>query len=125
MQNIEDLEITPIQMQALCLLAAGNTKAEVSKIKNISASTLERWCKLPDFNKLLKKSVIDCYNAALAELCEGAKDAVKELRNIITSEKTPVRVKVQAINVLLTNAARAKDLILEERLESLENDLNE
>lgn len=113
-------ELTPIQNQALCLLAAGYNKQEVASLTEINTRTLTRWEKEPNFKKMLKEAVAKIYDAAIAELVSGSREAARQLKNIIHDPDVPSRVKVTAIQVLLNNAAKAKDDLLEERLEAVE-----
>lgn len=117
--------LTPIQNQALCLLASGFPAETVAKSTGVSRRTIDRWSKHPEFNRLLRESVAKVFDIAIAELVNGSRQAAQELKNIISDPDVPSKTKVSAINVLLTNAARAKDSILEERLEKLEIVLNE
>lgn len=105
-------ELTPIQNQALCLLAAGYSKQEVSTLTDIHIRTIIRWGKEPNFKKMLKEAVAKTYDSAIAELCSGAREAARKLKDIIDDPDVPSRVKVTAIQVLLNNAAKAKDDIL-------------
>ena len=86
----------------------------------MSLRTIERWKKRTDFQKLLRESVAKTFDATIAELVANSRMAAIELQKIILDEDTPRRVKVSAIQVLLTTAAKAKESLLEERLESLE-----
>lgn len=113
-------ELTPIQNQALCLLAAGYNKQEVASLTEINTRTLTRWEKEPTFKKMLKEAVAKTYDAAIAELVSGSREAARKLKNIIHDPDVPSRVKVTAIQVLLNNAAKAKEDLLEERLEAVE-----
>lgn len=113
-------ELTPIQNQALCLLAAGYNKQEVASLTEINTRTLARWEKEPNFKKMLKNAVAKTYDAAIAELVAGSREAARKLKNIIDDPDVPSRVKVTAIQVLLNNAAKAKDDLIEERLEAVE-----
>lgn len=114
-------ELTPIQNQALCLLAAGYNKQEVASRTEINTRTLARWEKEPNFKKKLKEAVAKTYDSTIAELVAGSREAAKKLKNIIDDPDVPSRVKVTAIQVLLNNAAKAKESLLEERLENLED----
>lgn len=118
------VNLTAKQAKALTLLAAGATNAEAAKGAGVSLRTIDNWKAKPDFQKLLSYAVQAQLNSSLAELVAGASDAVKELNSIITSPDTPSRVKVTAINVLLTNAMKVRDWALEERLEALEYNLD-
>jgi len=113
-------EISPNQNRALCLLAAGYSAEEIAKSLGVSRRTIDNWKKLPNFKKLLRKAIGETYDAAIAELVCGSREAAIELKTIISDPETPRAVKVRAISVLLGTAAKVKDLELEERLESLE-----
>ena len=113
-------ELTPTQNQALCLLAAGYDKHEVASISGVTTRTLDRWRNRPDFDKLLKQAIRKTYDACIAELVSGSCEAARTLKSIISDSDVPSRVKVTAIQVLLTNAAKIKDDLLEERLEAVE-----
>ena len=113
-------ELTPTQNQALCLLAAGYDKHEVASVSGITIRTLDRWRKNPEFDKLLKQAIRKTYDAAIAELVSGSREAARTLKSIISDPNVPSRVKVTGIQVLLNNAARVKDDLLEERLEAVE-----
>lgn len=114
-------EISPNQNQALCLLAAGYSAEEIAKSLGVSRRTIDNWKKLPNFKKLLRKAIAATYEAAIAELICGSREAAIELKTIISDPETPRAVKVRAISVLLGTAAKIKDLELEERLEYLES----
>lgn len=114
------MSLTPIQNEALCLLAAGYSRDDVAAKTGVSKSTINRWAVQPDFKIMLRDAVVQSYDAAIAELVSGSREAAKELKAIITDPDTPKRVKVSAIQVLLTTAAKAKESALEERLEAIE-----
>lgn len=116
--------LTPAQNLALCLLASGYSTKEVAEQAGVTSKTIERWKSKPNFEKLLRDAIAKTYDAAVAELCSGARDAAKELKRIINDPDVPSRTKVTAISVLLSNASKAKDTILEERLERVENSLD-
>ena len=112
--------LTPVQNQALCLLAAGYPIETVAKSTGVTRQTINKWTKLPEFNRLLRESVAKTFDVAIAELVIGSREAAQELKRIITDPDVPSKTKVSAINVLLNNGARVKDSILEQRLERLE-----
>lgn len=112
------------QTKALCLLAAGYSKRDVAKQTSISESCLQKWSKQPAFKQKLREAVAASYDAAIAELCSGSREAAQELKRIISDPDVSARVKISAISTLLSNAERAKTSLLEDRLEALENSLN-
>ncbi|MEO1762609.1 MAG: LuxR C-terminal-related transcriptional regulator [Cyanobacteria bacterium J06629_18] len=119
------MELTPKQMRALSLIAAGATNAQAAEAVNVSQRTIVNWKALPNFQKLLSFAVQSQFNSALAQLVCGSQDAVLELQNIITSSDTPARIKVSAISVLLSHASQVRSWALEQRLENLEAFLDE
>jgi len=116
--------LTPTQYQALTLLAAGYSNQEAAVATGVAIRTIERWKKKPDFQKLLREAVTKSFDAAIAELVSGSREAAKELKQIISSPDTGDRIKVTAISVLFANAIKVRDWSLEERLERIENLLN-
>jgi DNA-binding MurR/RpiR family transcriptional regulator len=119
------LSLTPIQNEALCLLAAGYSRDHVAQKTGVSKVTINRWATQPDFKILLRDAVVQVYDAAIAELVSGSREAARELKAIITDPDTPKRVKVSAIQVLLTTAAKVKEAALEERIEAIEAALDD
>jgi hypothetical protein len=118
-------DLTPNQTKALCMLAANHCRDEVAQACGITTRTLDKWKQLENFQELLRKAVAATYDAAVAELVLGSQAAARELRMLIIDPDTPGRTKVSAISVLLTNAAKAKEHLLEERLERIEVSLND
>lgn len=112
--------LTYTQCEALVLLAAGYTDDEVAEKTVVAKSTIIRWKKSPEFERLLKQAQLKYIDSALAELVKGAKEAVQELNNIITDSDVPSRTKVSAISVLLSHIVKMREVDLEERLERLE-----
>lgn len=124
--DLLDIEkLTADQLEALCLLAAGRAKSQISETTGFSMSTLERWVKIPEFKSLLNKALYEKYKGVVAELIIGSKNAVKELDNIISNANTPSKTKVSAINVMLTHASKGKELLIDERLENIEKALEQ
>jgi hypothetical protein len=108
----EDDALSVRENQALCLLAAGYEIKEVSEKLGIGRKTIYEWKARPNFQKLLNKAVMLTYDAAIAELIGGAEFATSELIKIIKNDDTPSRVKVSAINTLLTYTTKAKESYL-------------
>ncbi len=104
----------------MTLLVAGYSLEEVAEKTDVSVRTIQRWKKRPDFQRLLTEAVGKTFDAAIAELVAGSIDAAQELKQIIKDSDVPVRVRVTAISVLLANAWKSKDAILEERLQRVE-----
>lgn len=118
-------ELSPIQIRILCLLASGKSKKEISDITEVSSATIDRLSKNHNFKSKLREITTSIYDAALAELCNGAVVAAIELNKIIEDPDTPAKIKISAISTLFTHAGKAKEFILQERLEKIELLLNE
>jgi hypothetical protein len=106
------------------MLAASYSREQVAEACSVTTRTLDKWKQLENFQELLRKAVAATYDAAIAELVLGSQESARELRKLILDPDTPGRTKVSAISVLLTNAAKAKESLLEERLQRIEDDLN-
>ena len=116
------MALDEIQIKALCLIAAGNSSNDVVAQTGVTKRTIDRWRTQPEFKRMLQNAMAEMYDSAVAELVLGARDAAKILKEIINNEEVPTKNKISAINILLSNAARAKDGILEQRLERLESE---
>jgi transposase len=113
-------EFNAKQQVALCQLAAGATNAEAAAAAGVSLSCVEKWKARPDFQKSLKDAVSYVFDAAIAELVSGSRDAAKELKRIISDPNVSDRVKVSAIQTLFSTAEKCKQWQLEARLERVE-----
>ena len=112
------------QYRALCVLIAGGSVEAAAQAGEVSVAAIKKWKQHPTFKRKLKDAIVKVYDAALAEIVLGAKDAVRELNSIIINPETSDRVKVTAIGTLLTHAANAKQLVIDERVAALEVALN-
>lgn len=106
------------------MIAANYCRDEVAEVCGITTRTLDKWKKQKGFQERLRKAVSATFDAAVAELVLGSQESAQELRRIILDPDTPARTKISGISVLLTNAGKAKELLLEERLERMEGILN-
>jgi hypothetical protein len=112
--------LTPEQLKAFTMLAAGRADKEVAEECGVCTKTISRWKAKEDFQQLLRESSARMFDAAISELCLGSIEAAKELRRIINDAGTPSRTKIAAIQTLLSMASKAKESLLEQRLESIE-----
>jgi len=113
-------EFSAKQQVALCRLAAGGTNSEAAEAAGVSLSCVEKWKAKPDFQKSLKDAVGYVFDAAIAELVAGSRDAAKELKRIINDQNVTDRIKVSAIQTLFSTAEKCKQWQLEARLERVE-----
>lgn len=113
-------ELSPKQYRALVTLAAGGSNQEAATIAGVSVRSIETWKKKPNFQQQLREATSKVFDQAIAELVLGAQDAAKQLRAIIVDEEISERTRLSAIAILLSNAAKARDWSIEERLERVE-----
>lgn len=88
----------------------------------ICRATLYNYLEDPAFKAELAKRKRDQLEEGNAQLRAGIKEAVKELRKIITKKGTSDQTRVNAINALLTHAAKFAEIVdVMERLDQLES----
>ncbi|BAY80540.1 hypothetical protein NIES25_70280 (plasmid) [Nostoc linckia NIES-25] len=119
---LKDLE--PQEMQALCLLAAGQTRSEVSRKLGIAVSCLDSWKARPDFKEAQREATMAIYEQSIAAIVSVSLESVQELEKIINDVDVPARTKISAIALVLTHAEKCKSYVLEQRLERIEQALN-
>jgi len=106
-------------------LATGCTNKEAAQKAGVSLSTIQRLKRKADFKQELSMAVNSVYRSVLTQLTSGIGKAVKELLPSIESPDTPDRVKLKAIEILLTQAANANDLALEQRISEMEKQFDQ
>lgn len=102
-------DLSPKQYKAICMLVAGYEINEVAQAIGLTRVVVSRWKKEAKFQAQLDEAIFKVYDSAIAELIAGADYAAKELIKIIQDEETPVKVRVNAIQTLLSFATKAKD----------------
>ncbi|HEY9676331.1 MAG TPA: hypothetical protein V6D11_33115, partial [Waterburya sp.] len=122
---MSERELSVKQQLALLRLAAGDSNQEAALAAGVSLSCLEKWKQKPGFQRQLQMAVSRVFDAAIAELVSGARDAAIELKRIITEPEINDKTKVAAIRCLFSTAEKCKQWELEARLERVEALLNE
>jgi len=95
--------LTPKQMKALPLLAAGETAIEVSKKLKISKQSLSEWRQDTNFIQALQYMRKESLNAAVASIEGLAGDAVLTLKTLMvnaSSEQLQLRAAIFVIEHL-------------------------
>lgn len=105
---------------AIVLIVAGKSQREIGKQLEVSQATISFWRNDFDFNHALQQAFSNAYDDAINKLAAISKKAVDELENIVLSEDTPIRYRLQAISLILTHGEKAKQYQLEHRFETLE-----
>ena len=123
--NINNFDLEYKKKIALAHLAAGKTLKVAAEKSGLTQPTISKLRDSPTGQKLIRQAVVQIYDASVAELSLGCMEAVTELRQIINDSEVSAKVKITAINTLLQFAAKAKDALIEERLENIEGLLDE
>ena len=104
-QNGEEADLkdlTPKQIQALPLLAAGKTGAQVAKELSVDPATISQWLNHdPDFVEALDSLRWESLRTAQAELESTATEAVIELRKLVKDARSE-QVRLRAAEFVLT-----------------------
>lgn len=118
--KITEDDLSLRQYRALTVLVARGDLEAAATEAGVSVRCVKGWKTQPNFRKKLQEAVVKVFEASLAELTLGASDAAKELIRIIRDPECGDRIKVTAISTLFSTAALAKQLIIDSRIEAIE-----
>jgi len=92
----------PKEKTAVALaLVSGMSNADVAARCNLSADTITRWKKDPDFIALMDSLAHEARDQAVRQLQQWTTEASRMLYEIAKNPKTPSNTRVQAINTML------------------------
>ncbi len=101
-EEVDLKDLTPKQIQALPLLVAGKTGAQVAKELNVDPATISQWLNHdPDFVETLDSLRWESLRTAQAELESTATEAVIELRKLVKDARSE-QVRLRAAEFILT-----------------------
>lgn len=100
--------------QALAALVTARNLEEAARSVAISTKTLQRWLKLPEFQKAFREWRLTAFRQSLAKLQNGSLPAATTLLKLMLDPATPVAVR-----------ARCAFYILEETRRGVETEDNE
>ncbi len=104
----------------LALLTARNTEEAADKI-GVSASTLLRWQKEPEFQAALREAKRLSFAQSMARLHQMANAAITTLGKVMIDPTTPPATKVKAAESILSHTQKAIEIEdFEARLVELE-----
>jgi hypothetical protein len=116
-------DFKPKQLQAIELLAQGNTIARTSQIIGCKDDTIGLWKHIPGFNEavtLRAKEIIRVGNeAAYAHLAYRAPKYLGILEDIIDDSKNAAAVRVRAIALALATQAQLKGVDVDGEIQEL------
>jgi hypothetical protein len=100
--------------RALAALITARNLEEAARSIAISTKTLQRWLKLPEFQKAFRESRMAAFRQSLAKLQSGSLPAATTLLKLMLDPSTPVAVR-----------ARCAFYILEATRQGIETEDNE
>jgi|SRR5580700_348262 alkylhydroperoxidase family enzyme len=107
--------------QAVIALLNARSYEEAAKSIGVSAKTLLRWQKLPEFEKALRESRLANFRQSMTRLQNASIPAVSTLFKIMVDAATPVAVKARCAYYVLEQTRKGIELEeIEARLAELE-----
>ena len=98
------------QEDAIAALLTQRNIEEAAKAAGISARTLLRWLKLPEFQTAYREARRTAYSQAVAKLQQGATAAATTLLKVMLDQTTPASVKVRAAECVMNHSSKAIEI---------------
>ena len=109
------------QDEAIAALLTQRNIEEAAKAAGISANTLLRWLKVPEFQAAYREARRAAFGQAVARLQQGTSAAATTLLKTMIDPSTPASVKVRAAEAILNHATKAMEIEdIESRVAALE-----
>ena len=109
------------QEEAIAALLTHRNLEEAAAAVKISAKTLMRWMKEPEFDAAYRAARRTAFSQCIARLQQGSTAAVTTLLKVMVDPATPPSTKVRAADSVLAHSAKAIELEdIEARLTELE-----
>ncbi len=96
--------------QAIAALLSHRSIEDAAREVGISANTLQRWIKEPEFQDELRKARQAVFTHAIGRLQDAAGAAVSSLLRIMMDMSTPAATRLRAIEMVLEQAAKAGEM---------------
>ena len=87
--------------QAVVALLTARSHEEAAKSIGISPKTLQRWQKLPEFEKAFRDARMAAFRKPLAKLQQASVPAVTTLRKVMVDPSSPLAVKARCAYYIL------------------------
>ena len=87
--------------QAVAALLSARNQEEAAKSVGISSKTLQRWQKLPEFDKALREARMTAFRQSMARLQQASVPAVTTLLKIMVDAGSPLTVKARCAYYIL------------------------
>ena len=87
--------------QAVLALLTARNQEEAAKSAGISPKTLQRWQKLPEFDRALREARMTAFRQSIARLQQASVPAVTTLLKIMVDPGAPLTVKARCAYYIL------------------------
>lgn len=106
--------------QAIAALLSHRSVDEAARVVGVSANTLSRWMKQPEFEVALREARRTISAQAFGRLQDAAGAAATTVLKIMVDSKVPPGTRLRAAEIVLERAADAGEIDLEDRVAKLE-----
>jgi hypothetical protein len=96
--------------QAVAAMLTQRNIEEAARSVGISAPTLIRWQKLPEFQAAFREARRAAYGQAIARLQQGTSAAATTVLKLLIDPNTPASVKLRAAEVMFNQSAKAIEI---------------
>ena len=118
-------ELSPTQIKACAALLEGCSISEAGSRAGIGEKAVDRYLKIPAFQKLLNEGKRAGFAVATNKLARGSSQAVDTLTEIMLDADVSPSVRVRASEAILSNAVKLLELSqLEDRMSAIEVYIN-
>jgi hypothetical protein len=107
--------------EAIAALLTQRNIEDAAKHIDISANTLLRWLKVPEFAAAYRQARRAAFSQSIARLQQATTAAVTTLLKVMVDPSTPASTKVRAADSVMSHAAKANEIEdIEARVSELE-----
>ena len=122
---MEELELKPTQLIAIASLAKGSTINQAASDAGVSEKTVDTWLKKPEFKAELRCVITTAYKHHLTKLQGLLSKGIERLEDILDDATTQPSDIIRTVHLLLGACDRYQESNLVERIEDLEQEINE
>jgi hypothetical protein len=109
------------QEEAIAALLTQRNIEEAAKSIGVSANTLLRWMKEPEFQKAYREARRQAFGQSIARLQQATSAAATTLLKIMVDQAAPASTRVRAAEAIFNHAAKAIEIEdIEARVTELE-----
>lgn len=123
--EMEELELKPTQLIAIASLAKGSTINRAASDAGVNERTIDRWLTQPAFRGELRRVITTAYKHHLTKLQGLLSKGIERLEDILDDPTTQPSDLIRTVHLLLGACDRYQESNLVERIEDLEQEINE